>query len=382
MRGPLALATLSVLAPAGAVAGDAWGGCAAPGGTVLAPTLDTALAPGRNVLWTRTPALRRTISFRHAFTAHAEPLALPGRTRAGAFGLPSWAQGVPGDLVAGQAVLHAPDREESARGLVPAPFLVTIDTVDPDATLYLASVGPSRSLREAWRRARGLVVAGVRRAFAPGGVLVVPRVRVDLRGPPGTDVRLLVDPASTGARSTEVAHLDPTRDAVRLLPPFLVALVPRGGDEPDVVLWVGNDELLEATRLRRAPPRTTRALAGEWIHDPDAMRARLREAWRTTPAWRTDPGPDEDLAARETVGLHADFPPRLVLDPAGNGFLAFGDGPRNAVTVFEDPGGLVLVVDDAQSPDAWYTRLSSEEGRLRLLLSLFVPTPGLVFRRP
>jgi hypothetical protein len=133
--------------------------------------------------------------------------------------------------------------------------------------IVLSSLEPKATLRETWLAASRRLKEGRAEPLPAGSELIVPRLRLNathdfaellnagVLGHLDGSVsqawqQITLALTETGGRVASEAVIGIARgggpsSSVRFLDPFLLALVRRGSDEPYLLLWVGNDELME-----------------------------------------------------------------------------------------------------------------------------------------
>jgi hypothetical protein len=247
--------------------------------------------------------LSKDLPFRHPFHVHSDPMAFAGGPAIlRAWGMRSYETGPGARLAAEQLMVWAPPLRR--RGERPEATVVELLPADPEERVVLARLEPRATLEETWAAVEEHQRAWTADTVDPGSLLVVPTVRLDadasfanlegvpIEGLPGGRLRsfrqalrfrLSERGAEVRAASDVVLSLGIHPDLV-FDAPFLVAL--RRVDRPPyLLLWVGNDALLEravAPEPAPADAATIEGMVGGWILDSAATeRASILDGYRS-----------------------------------------------------------------------------------------------------
>lgn len=236
-------------------------------------------------------ALAKALPFERPFTVHPRPIRFArGEAVVRAWGIKSSESGPEAAKIAEQVRVYVPPKLKF--GTKPPALIAEFTPRDPQERIVLARLPPAATLAATWAAVDELLRTWVSDTVDPGSNLVVPTIRLDLRhrfssleggaleGAAGSRLgrfqsrvkfELTERGASVAAESVVICSVGLNSEAV-FDSPFLVALRRIGAPQPYLLLWVGNDALLERWTPRvtePADPTTLAALGGRWTIDAD-----------------------------------------------------------------------------------------------------------------
>ena len=305
-------------------------------------------------------ALAKALPFERPFTVHPRPIRFArGEAVVRAWGIKPSESGPEAAKIAEQVRVYVPPKLKF--GTKPPALIAEFTPRDPQERIVLARLPPAATLAATWAAVDELLRTWVSDTVDPGSNLVVPTIRLDLRhrfssleggaleGAAGSRLgrfqsrvkfELTERGASVAAESVVICTLGLHPQLV-FDRPFLVALRRVGAPQPYLLLWVGNDALLErwTPPVTQAPdPKTLAELVGRWTIDPDAtgdassLRKRERGVIRWTELGFADgatPSDAEFLAAMRRRNAMALISGTLVVAAGGNAELEMLEDSRD-----------------------------------------------------
>lgn len=257
-------------------------------GAEATPPFD-AVGPGDVV---GAAALAKALPFERPFTVHPRPIRFArGEEVVRAWGIKPWESGPEASKIAEQVRVYVPaDRKPGEK--LPA-LIAEFTPRDAQERIVLAQLKPGATLAATWAAVDEVLRTWTADTVDPGSRLVVPTIRLDLAyrfaGLEGGALEGVADTrlarfqsrarfelsergASVAAESVVICSLGLHAAAV-FDRPFLVAMRRVGAPHPYLLLWVGNDAILERWAPRAteaADPKTLASLVGRWAVDTEA----------------------------------------------------------------------------------------------------------------
>jgi hypothetical protein len=254
-------------------------------------------------------ALAKDLPFAFPFDLHPAPISFGGGVRrVRAFGMSGITWNPEVEKMARQVVVWGPEE--------PGPPVVELLPKGGADRIVLSALDPQSTLEATWQKTADRLKKGARVVLEETKDMTVPRIVVDatrrfdellgapLPGVAGSSVRAaeqrvrfaLTERGASVLAQMELAMAVGIADPLVFDRPFLLALLRTGASRPYLLLWVGNDDLLDKIDIRPADEKVIAAITGSWVLDRDAMvDAMIASLMKGVPS---DGLPDKDDPAK------------------------------------------------------------------------------------
>lgn len=320
-------------------------------------------------------ALRKELPFETPFRRLPMPMHFAGSEKpVTAFGMIQYDTAPDVKAMAGQVTVYLEPGDSPPHRGDDVPPVVELSPRGGADRILLSALAPGPTLETAWQALATRRATGRAEVLEDAEVLEIPRIRLDvvhrfeeLIGAPIVDVaggvlrdmrqsvRFSLD--ERGARVASDAVVIPALGLgveMRFDRPFLLALMRRGASRPYLLLWVGNDDLLEGhVPPREATKAETAPFVGAWRLDVE--RTVEEQVERSLEAHPVSPD-DEDAPGLDTLRADGRRYYGTILEGATVAFTVEPDGRttfRMRLPAVDDGLG-----EDPTAPSAGETALS------------------------